>query len=56
MPPFGCGAVDELASSAEGERKGAVIFGEVMIDEAIRKMATKFVNQGERAGLTRSAG
>jgi len=26
-----------------------------MIDEASRKMATKFVSRGERAGLSRSA-
>jgi citrate lyase subunit beta/citryl-CoA lyase len=38
-----------------GERKGAVMFGDEMIDEASRKMATKFVRRGERAGLTRSA-
>jgi len=37
-----------------GERKGAVMFGDEMIDEASRKMATKFVRRGERAGLTRS--
>jgi citrate lyase subunit beta/citryl-CoA lyase len=38
-----------------GERKGAVMFGDEMIDEASRKMATKFVIRGERAGMTRSA-
>jgi citrate lyase subunit beta/citryl-CoA lyase len=38
-----------------GERKGAVMFGDEMIDEASRKMATKFVRRGERAGLTRSS-
>ena len=37
-----------------GERKGAVMFGDEMIDEASRKMATKFVTRGERAGMTRS--
>jgi len=26
-----------------------------MIDEASRKMATKFLRRGERAGMTRSA-
>ena len=30
------------------------MFGDEMIDEASRKMATKFVVRGERAGLTRS--
>jgi citrate lyase subunit beta / citryl-CoA lyase len=38
-----------------GERKGAVMFGDEMIDEASRKMATKFLRRGERAGMTRSA-
>ncbi len=28
------------------------MFGDEMIDEASRKMATKFVSRGERAGLT----
>jgi citrate lyase subunit beta/citryl-CoA lyase len=39
-----------------GERKGAVMFGDEMIDEASRKMANKFVARGERAGMSRSAG
>jgi citrate lyase subunit beta / citryl-CoA lyase len=43
-------------ATTEGERKGAVMFGDEMIDEASRKMAIKFVSRGERAGLTRSAG
>jgi citrate lyase subunit beta/citryl-CoA lyase len=38
-----------------GERKGAVMFGDEMIDEASRKMAIKFVSRGERAGMSRSA-
>src|SRR5437868_7900315 len=38
-----------------GERKGAVMFGDEMIDEASRKMATKFLRRGERAGMSRSA-
>jgi citrate lyase subunit beta/citryl-CoA lyase len=40
--------------ATEEERKGAVMFGEEMIDEASRKMAEKFVRRGERAGLRRS--
>ena len=40
--------------ATEDDRKGAVMFGEEMIDEASRKMATKFVSRGERAGLRRS--
>ncbi|MGH9187611.1 MAG: HpcH/HpaI aldolase/citrate lyase family protein [Acidimicrobiales bacterium] len=43
-------------ATTEGERRGAVMFGDEMIDEASRKMATKFVRRGERAGYTRSAG
>ena len=39
----------------EGERKGAVMFGDEMIDEASRKMAIKFVSRGERAGMKRSS-
>jgi citrate lyase subunit beta/citryl-CoA lyase len=42
--------------ATEGERKGAVMFGDEMIDEASRKMAVKFVTRGERAGLTPGAG
>ena len=41
--------------ATEDERKGAVMFGDEMIDEASRKMAVKFVARGERAGLTPSA-
>jgi citrate lyase subunit beta/citryl-CoA lyase len=43
-------------ATTEGDRKGAVMFGDEMIDEASRKMATKFVSRGERAGMSRSAG
>ncbi len=42
-------------ATTEGDRKGAVMFGDEMIDEASRKMAIKFVSRGERAGLRRSA-
>ncbi len=41
-------------ATTEGDRKGAVMFGDEMIDEASRKMAIKFVSRGERAGLKRS--
>jgi citrate lyase subunit beta / citryl-CoA lyase len=41
--------------ATEDEHKGSVMFGDEMIDEASRKMATKFLSRGERAGLTRSA-
>jgi len=42
-------------ATTEGDRKGAVMFGDEMIDEASRKVAKKIVMRGERAGLTRSA-
>jgi citrate lyase subunit beta/citryl-CoA lyase len=42
--------------ATDDERKGAVMFGDEMIDEASRKMAVKFVTRGERAGLTPSSG
>ena len=42
-------------ATTEGDRKGAVMFGDEMIDEASRKVAVKLVSKGERAGMTRSA-
>ena len=42
----------EVATDDEG--KGAVMFGDEMIDEASHKMALKFISRGERAGLKRS--
>ena len=42
-------------ATTEGDRRGAVMFGDEMIDEASRKMANKFVSRGERAGMARSA-
>jgi citrate lyase subunit beta/citryl-CoA lyase len=47
--------LDAYKAATEGERKGAVMFGDEMIDEASRKMAQKFVTRGERAGRKRSA-
>jgi citrate lyase subunit beta/citryl-CoA lyase len=47
--------LDAYKEATEGERKGAVMFGDEMIDEASRKMAEKFVARGERAGMRRSA-
>jgi citrate lyase subunit beta/citryl-CoA lyase len=41
-------------ATTEGDRRGAVMFGDEMIDEASRKMAQKFVIRGERSGMTRS--
>jgi citrate lyase subunit beta/citryl-CoA lyase len=46
--------LDAYRQATEGDRKGAVMFGDEMIDEASRKIAIKFVSRGERAGLTRS--
>jgi len=43
-------------ATTTGDRKGAVMFGDEMIDEASRKVAIKLVSRGERAGLVRSAG
>ena len=47
--------LDAYQDATEGERKGAVMFGDEMIDEASRKVAVKLVSRGERAGLTRSS-
>ena len=48
-------AYEEATTKGDpGERKGAVMFGDEMIDEASRKMAIKFVSRGERAGLNRA--
>jgi citrate lyase subunit beta/citryl-CoA lyase len=49
------GILDAYRKATEGDRLGAVMFGDEMIDEASRKMATKFVTRGERAGMTRTA-
>lgn len=46
--------LDAYEHATEGEGKGAVMFGDEMIDEASRKMALKFISRGERAGLQRS--
>ncbi len=47
--------LDAYQKATEEDRRGAVMFGDEMIDEASRKMAVKFVSRGERAGLTRTA-
>ena len=46
--------IDAYKEATEGEGKGAVMFGNEMIDEASRKMALKFISRGERAGRVRS--
>ena len=51
-------ALDVLTAYEEatttGERKGAVMFGEEMIDEASRKVAAKIRMRGERNGMVHS--
>jgi citrate lyase subunit beta/citryl-CoA lyase len=47
--------LDAYKEATEGDRKGAVMFGDEMIDEASRKVAVKVVSRGERAGLVRSS-
>jgi citrate lyase subunit beta/citryl-CoA lyase len=46
--------LDAYRAATEGERRGAVMFGDEMIDEASRKVAVKVVARGERAGRSRS--
>ena len=46
--------LDAYEQATGHEAKGAVMFGDEMIDEASHKMALKFVSRGERAGLQRS--
>jgi citrate lyase subunit beta/citryl-CoA lyase len=43
-------------ATTEGDRRGAVMFGEEMIDEASRKVAAKVVAIGQRTGLRPSDG
>jgi citrate lyase subunit beta/citryl-CoA lyase len=50
-----CDILDAYQQATEEDRRGAVMFGDEMIDEASRKMATKFKLRGERAGMGRSA-
>ncbi|HWE56592.1 MAG TPA: CoA ester lyase [Acidimicrobiales bacterium] len=47
--------LDSYRQATEGDRKGAVMFGEEMIDEASRKVAITLVSKGERSGMSRSA-
>lgn len=47
--------LEAYKTATESEGKGAVMFGDEMIDEASRKMAAKFVARGERAGRKRSS-
>ena len=47
--------LDAYRTATQDDRRGAVMFGEEMIDEASRKVAVKVVARGERAGLSRSS-
>jgi citrate lyase subunit beta/citryl-CoA lyase len=47
--------LDAYREATEGERLGAVMFGDEMIDEASRKVAATLVSRGERAGLKQSS-
>jgi citrate lyase subunit beta / citryl-CoA lyase len=46
--------LEAYRAATDVELRGAVMFGDEMIDEASRKMALKFVARGERAGLVPS--
>jgi citrate lyase subunit beta/citryl-CoA lyase len=46
--------LDAYREATEADRKGAVMLGDEMIDEASRKVAVTLVAKGERAGMTRS--
>jgi citrate lyase subunit beta/citryl-CoA lyase len=47
--------LDSYRQATEGDRKGAVMLGDEMIDEATRKVAVMLVAKGERAGMRRAA-
>jgi citrate lyase subunit beta / citryl-CoA lyase len=49
-----CAVLGALDAAAGDERRGAIRFGDEMVDEASRKMAAKVVARGERAGLVRT--
>src|SRR5256714_11107542 len=46
--------LDAYQKATEGDRLRAVMFGDEMIDEASRKMATKLVTRGELARMART--
>ncbi|HET9691906.1 MAG TPA: CoA ester lyase [Acidimicrobiales bacterium] len=47
--------LDAYATATEGDRVGAVMLGDEMIDEASRKVAVTLVARGQRAGMVRSS-
>ncbi len=46
--------LEAYRKATDEDRKGAVMFGDEMIDGARRKMARKFMSRGARAGMARS--
>ena len=48
--------LDAYEDATVRDRKGAMMFGDEMIDEASRKMALKVVSRARREGLERSSG
>jgi citrate lyase subunit beta/citryl-CoA lyase len=46
-----CGVLHALDAAAGDEGRGAIRFGDEMVDEASRKIAARVVARGERAGL-----
>ncbi len=46
--------LDAYKHATEVERRGAVMFGNEMIDEASRKMASQFAERGRAAGMSRA--
>jgi citrate lyase subunit beta/citryl-CoA lyase len=49
-----CNLLDAYAAATSNDGRGAVMFGDEMIDEASRKMAMKFRARGEKAKMVRS--
>jgi citrate lyase subunit beta / citryl-CoA lyase len=49
-----CELLDAYQQATDSDRKGAVMLGDEMIDEASRKVADMLLRRGERAGLTRT--
>jgi citrate lyase subunit beta/citryl-CoA lyase len=49
-----CDIIDAYAEATGGDRLGAVMFGDEMIDEASHKVCIKVKAKGERSGMKRS--
>ena len=48
------GLLEAYEKATGADARGAVMFGDVMIDEASRKMAEVIAGRGRAAGMTRS--